>query len=272
MPNWQIGVDCKSFIRHRAKELAYRPLSYALTDFPLTVAQLQYSTMDADRVYTLRRYMAGADATEKLHTLELAHTIQVGFLRDTIPELRRGLVVKLQLPEGILANRDTKYGYTDKFALSAQGYLIPRFEGEQVLDPETRSALIKWVNRSIRHQRLLEITIQAASQILDNHAPTVAHLHMVWPALTTMFNNLDGVDTSRNPTFYTQWRDRFRAHHKPLRTYRPDTAVYDKYQARIRAADTAIAAGMVLPELKQDGTKEIIASVVNWEKIAGDVV
>lgn len=267
MPNWPISGAVRSYIIQRAIHLSNRALDYARADFPLTTSEIQYAIMPEERVDTLRRLI-----NEGVRTIEKHRQVRVAFLRDVLPELRRGAIVALTLPNWVVVDRSTHFGIaTTKFSMSEQHYLVPRLdrtEGKSCLTPESRAELVAWLNRVIRQKRLHEIVIHTVGHIMHEDAPSCAHLHQLWPMLTTLINN-DSSLQGRDRHLYNTWADRFRAPARALKSYRPKPDVINKYAKLIHAADTAITAGLVLAPYSHDA-KKVIAELENWEPVDGD--
>lgn len=270
MPNWPISMAAKNYLRRRSMELASRTLAYANGDFPLTVDQIQYAVMPAERVKTMRRLIS-----DGVKTIERHRVLRLAFLREKFPELRRGAVIHVELPEWIVVDRGTSYGmHTTKFDASDHHYLVPDFSLNPTwdLNAEQRAELIDWINRCIRQKRLHEIMNWTTSHVLDKHAPTVAHLHQLWPMLCTLINS-DPSTTSakyyKDREFFEMWRDRFRAPKRALMSYKPKPGVLDEFAKLIKACDTMLASGIVLAPYEADD-KQISAELQQWEPIDGD--
>jgi hypothetical protein len=263
MPNWPISGAVRSYIINRAIHLSNRALDYARADFPLSSMQIQYAIMPEDRVDTLKKLI-----NEGVRTIEKHRQIRVAFLRETLPELRRGAVVSLVLPEWVVVDRSTHFGIAStKFSMTEQHYLVPKLS---CVSPESRAELVTWINRVIRQKRLHEIVIRAVGEIMHNHAPTCAHLHQIWPTLTTLINSDAGLQRQRHDReLYNTWSERFRAPARALKSYRPKPDVINSYAKLIHAADTAITAGMVLASYSHD-PKKLTAELEHWEPVEGD--
>ena len=253
MPNWKIPHHLRDVIKAHALALAQRPLDLALREFPLTVAQLQYhcSALTAEQVDTLRRL-----DSEGVRTIEHHRQLRLAFIRETIPALRRGVVVMLQLPEWIVVGKGTQWGIaTTEFKPDENHYIVPQLTQ---LDTDSRRELVTWINRALRQVRLYEITNYMVEQaLLNEHTPTTSHMHALWPTLTTMMNN------------NTHWQERFRNPTRSLKAYKPDADVKNKFEPLIRAADTMIAAGLMLPDSRPDRSR-VQAQIEHWERIPGD--
>jgi hypothetical protein len=270
MPNWPISQAARSYLRQRSMQLSKRALDYANDGMPLTVTQIQYAVMPEERVKTMRALI-----TSGVRTIERHRVIRLAFLRDKFPELRRGAVIHVELPEWIVVDRSTSYGmHTTKFEMDDHHYLVPDFSlngPTHDLDPDQRKELIDWINRCIRQKRLHEIMNYATSHVLDKHAPTVAHLHQLWPMLCTLINS--DQDTNRkfykDREFYEMWRDRFRAPKRALTSYKPKLDTLDRFAKLIKACDTVLAAGIVLAPYEEDD-KLIKAELQQWEPLPDD--
>jgi hypothetical protein len=276
MPNWPISDRARTYLKQRAIELSTRALHYAEADFPMTATQIQYAVMPRDKVDTLRRYIS-----EGTQTIEKHVTIRLAFLRQCMPELARGAVVNLTLPnrDWIVVDRATQYGMgVTKFSMDESSYLVPDFDQANVsgavdaqLSDEQRQDLVTWINRAIKQKRLHDMLKYTIANILDidGHARTVGHLQAIWPMLCTLINN-DPAATSpswvNDRIFYDTWRDRFRAPRRNMGSYKPDPEVIEKFATFIRASDSVLAAGSILAPYVPD-KKQIQACLVQWEKL-----
>ncbi len=271
MPNWPISMAAKAYLRRRSMELSKRALDYANGDFPLTVGQIQFAVMPEERVKTMRRLVS-----EGVKTIERHRVLRLAFLREKFPELRRGAVIHVELPEWIVVDRSTSYGmHTTKFDMDDTHYLVPDFSlngPTRELDQDQRAELITWINRCIRQKRLHEIMNWTTSHVLDKHAPTVAHLHQVWPMMCTLINsdpNTTSAKYYKDREFFEMWRDRFRAPKRQLTSYKPKPGVLDEFGRLIKACNTVLTAGIVLAPYEADD-KQISAELQQWEPIDGD--
>lgn len=283
MPNWPISDRARTYLRHRAIELSTRALHYAEADFPLTATQIQYAVMPRDKVDTLRRYIS-----EGTHTIEKHTVIRLAFLRQCMPELARGAVVNLTLPnrDWIVVDRATQYGIgVTKFNMDDSSYLVPDWDllnragedgshpGAQLSD-EQRQDLVTWINRAIKQKRLHDMTKYTLARILSDDplqssARTVGHLQAIWPMLCTLVNNDPAAVKplwANDKIFYETWRDRFRAPRRNMGSYKPDPEVIKKFGTFIKACDSVLAAGSILAPYVPD-KKQIQASLVQWEKL-----
>jgi hypothetical protein len=280
LPNWPISDRARTYLRVRAIELSTRALHYAEADFPLTSTQIQYAVMPRDKVDTLRNYISQGTETIEKHTV-----LRLAFLRQCMPELHRGAVVNLTLPnrDWIVVDRATQYGMgVTKFSMDESSYLVPDWgllnrAGEDGSHPdaqlsdEQRQDLVTWINRAIKQKRLHDMLKYTIANILDidGHARTVGHLQAIWPMLCTLINN-DPAATNPSWTndriFYDTWRDRFRAPRRNMGSYKPDPEVLKKFATFIRASDSVLAAGSILAPYTPD-RKQIQASLVQWEKL-----
>lgn len=270
MPNWPISQAAKNYLTRRAVELSSRALAYAQDSFPLSVSEIQHTVMDREKVTTMRRLIQ-----QGVRTIEKHHTLRCAFLRGKFPELRRGCVLQLTLPEWIVVDRGTQYGMsTTRFEMDDSHYLVPDFDMNDgnVVDVGTRAELIAWLNRAIRQKRLHEILVHTVNNVLNKHTPTVMHLHHLWPMLTTLMNNDPSATNARfqgDREFYELWIKRFRAPGRKLRSYQPARETVETYGKLIHACDTVLSAGSVLASYKEDD-KVVQAEIQQWEPVDGD--
>ena len=264
MPNYSIPTMLRDHIKANALKLACRPLNLALSNFPLNVQDLQYNcaALTVEQVNTMRRL-----ESEGVRTIEHHRQLRLAFIRENLPELRRGVVLNIQLPEWIVVGRGTQWGVsTTKFDPDENHYIVPDLAQ---LDPGLRKNLSTWIDRALRQVRLFEITEYMVGQALDHqYTPTTSHLHAFWPTLTTL------VDPSmayghNNKNQVQRWQDRFRNPTRSLRAYKPDADVYNKFAKFILAADTVLAAGLVLPDTLHK-RENIHALIEHWERLPGD--
>ena len=172
MPNWELSMRAKQYIIQRAVNLSHRKLQYAQSDFPLTTAQIQFSIMEESKVHVLRGYIeTGTQTIEKHRQLRLA------LLREKIPELPRGAVLQVVLPEWVVVERGTQFGVsTTKFQVSESHYLVPDFSEDRLTASE-RVGLVNWVLRAVRQKRLHQLISLAVGEVVEKHATTTAQLH-----------------------------------------------------------------------------------------------
>lgn len=263
MPNYSIPAQLREHLRMRALSLANKPLTLALRGFPLTTAEVQYhcAALTEDQVNTLRRLV-----DEGVRTIERHVNLRLAFIRDAMPELRRGVVVDIRLPEYIHVGRGTQWSIpTTKFNMSENHYIVPDLAN---LQTSSRKDLGAWIDRALRQVRLYEITEYCVTQLLlEKYSPTTSHLHVLWPTLTTL------VDINVHPHSLAKhklWQDRFRNPTRSLRQYHPDIDVKNKFSKLIMAADTMITAGMMLPDPVSPPRGVIHASIEHWERLRGD--
>jgi hypothetical protein len=260
MPNWPISDTVRSYIASQALILAKRPLDYALADFPLTTAQVQSIVLPAEQISTMRRL-----ESQGVRTIEHHRQVRLAFLREKFPELKRGAVVSLQLPEWIYVGRGTNWGIdTTKFKMDESHYIVPDMDE---LDPRDRRELVVWITRAVRQKRLWQIVDKVVPDVLRNHAATAAHLHAFWPMLTTLVTNVN----NGYPKTLKAWEERFKNPTRSLRAYQPDPQTYEKYRKVIQAADAVITAGKILDSYVTD-RKLIQADIEHWESRDGDLV
>jgi hypothetical protein len=264
MPNYSIPTMLREHIKTQALKLANRSHALAMSNFPLNVQDLQYNcaALTADQVNTLRQL-----DSDGVRTIEHHKQLRLAFIRENLPELRRGVVLHLQLPEWIVVGRGTQWGIgTTKFQIDENHYIVPDMNQ---LAPSLRAALVTWINQALRQHRLFEITSYMLDQALDHkYTPTTSHLHAFWPALTTLVDPTTAFGRN-NKDQVARWQERFRNPTRSLRAYRPNADVYNKFAKFILAADTVLAAGMVLPDVHKQKT-DIAVSIEHWERIAGD--
>ena len=273
MPNYKISLAVREHISKNAMHLAMRPLMNALTNFPLTTAEVQYHcvALNDEQVGTLQRLK-----TEGVETIERHRQIRLALVRDTIPELRRGVVLAVHLPEPIFVGRATQYGIpATKFRPDENHYIVPDLAN---LDATSRRALVVWVERALRQVRLFEITDYCVKKVLEDHAPTASHLHAIWPTLTTLVNLANaGPHVSHRrrfgrttPDVSTSWQEKFRNPTRSLKQYQPDSDVRNKFAKLITASDTMIVAGQFLRDMPY--RRDVInVNIEHWERLEGDL-
>jgi hypothetical protein len=265
----------KDFLERRALYVADQTLNYATMDFPLGMVQIQQALMSDD-------LMEHAKALKRaqITTFMEQTCIHVRFGRDILPELRRGAVIRLQLPVPVVAKRDTSLFYMSPHDPSPfsnrtpRNVLLPDF-AEHPLGTETRADLVKWLNRVIRQQRLRDLTVGTANLLLRVHAKSCAHLRAVWPTLCSLADDVKGTNYrthyKQDQEFVERLRDDLRAVHRNLDMYKPPPSVVETYGKKISVADTVLVAGLLLAPLDEDTTRPV-ATLAAWEKIEGDTV
>jgi hypothetical protein len=267
MPNWELNDQVRKFLRYRVNHLADRTRDYAQADFPLDQETLQMLVMDREQVMTMR------DLAFKGVSLPAYNQQRLGFLREQLPGLLRGVTVMLETPKNMyMALPPESYARDIRLTTNSRQFAHLDFEREPLPD-EKREALVSWLNRAVRQKRLAEITQFAAAFVLEKHAKTCAHLHRIWPTLATLINSVDGTLTHRSRTgdrlWHDTWKDRLHARHRPLAMYDPDPKVMEELRPLMKAADTVLTAGMMLaPYETEPGT--VRAVVDYWEALPTD--
>lgn len=274
MPNRELTQRMKDFLERRVLYVADQTLKYATMDFPLSLVQIQQAIM-SDALMENAKALKRAQIT----TLMEQTCIHVRFGRDILPELRRGAVMRFQLPVPVVAKQDTSLFYcgpSDPSVFSHRGknILLPDF-AEHPLSTETREDLVNWLNRVIRQQRLRDVTVATANSVIRDNAKSCAHLRAVWPTLCTLADDVKGTSFrthyAQDRDFVERLRDDLRAVHRNLEMYKPLPSVVGTYGRRISVADTVLVAGLLLAPLDEDTTRPI-ATLAAWEKIEGDTV
>ena len=269
MPNYSIPSQLRDHIKLNALRRASRPLHLALANFPLNTAEIQYhcTGLTEEQVDTLRRL-----DSEGVRTIEHHNQLRLAFLRENVPELRRGVVLALQLPEWVVVGKGTQWGIsTTKFQPDENHYIVPMLDG---LQPSSRKDLVAWINQALRQVRLYEITEYCVEYVMRHEiTPTTSHLHAFWPTLTTLVDPdlLNHSHGRGGKNQAVRWQDRFRNPTKSLKSYQPDIDLKNKLAKLITAADTMIAAGLVLPDyVPPRGLVRV--QFEHWERIQGDLV
>lgn len=256
----------RDHLHHRALTLAHRPVALARLNIPLDVDLVQQGGLNltGDQLATLQQLWA-----EGVRTIERHSELRLAFLRERFPELRRGVVLRLELNKVVFTGRATAFGMSvPKFDVNDTHYIVPEFGN---LDQDQRAALIIWLERLVRQERMHEVVKFCARDIIMNpkRTPTVAHMLAIWPTVGSLIDP----SAERHPHQRKQleeWRERFR--NPPLRNkqlYVPDGDFMATWSGRIKVADTQIAQGMVLSEIKDEGP--IKARVEQWQRIDGDI-
>jgi hypothetical protein len=264
VPNYAIPSFIREHLKTRALNLSATPLSYALADFPLTTAQVQYLVTPADQVSRMRQLIS-----EGIQTIERHAQIRVAFLRDRLPGLKRSIVLSMQLPERIVVGKSTQWHVPlTKFDVSEGHYLVP---DNTTLDKDDRESLVRWLERALRQQRLYEITEACVKDLLMNAqmSPTSSHLRALWPTLCKLVEVPTGgyrTDIDRTKL----WQERFRNPTRSLRSYQPSPEVKDRYAKLLVAADMAISAGLVMDAYQQPAGV-IHCDIEHWERLPGDI-
>lgn len=256
MPNYVLPEDLKDFFVSHIRNMSGRPAHYALSRWPFTLAQIQdhFVELDQDVLETLRGLRSRGVPVSRFTSIE------VGFTRDILPELRRGVVLRLELPTAIYIGRQPS-GNTTPLIIACDGFLHPRVDE---LEAEERVTLVKYLTNVVRQHRLEHLTDRCAAAVIP-HLKTSGDLLHVWPGLVSLVDKWDR--QGRGET----WRARFR--NPPSGRWSPSMDTLDlkaKWQAVINAADTVLLGAAMMPRPKHDGDT-IRPTVVRTEVIEGDM-
>lgn len=263
MPNFPIPRLLREHIRERACHHANKVRELALTGFPLSVAQVQDAVLDPETQGELR-----ALENKGVRTIAKYREIRLAFLREKVPTMRRGIVVKLELPTSIYVKRATHFGIgTTGFEMEENHYLTPDLG---VLDGEARETLLTWLGRALREERLYEIVTHIVGTIMfEGTTPTMGHLHAVWPLMATL------VDPHRFPMQddqkkFSTWREKLRNPPVRMSRYQPSGLMMSRYAPLIKAAEVQITTGMMLGPITRKRS-EAASEIEHWERIKGDI-
>lgn len=267
MPNWPIGYALRNHLSLRIREIAQRPVALAKLNFPLTVNQIQESGLGltAEQLATLEKlYKSGVT------TIDRTNEIRLAFLREVFPELRRGIVLKLTLPEPVFTGRATLHGMsTPRFSIHDSHYLVPHCGN---LDSEALASLFKWMERLLRQYRINEVVHHCVQNIVakEKRTPTIAHLNAIWPGLGAVLDPANARFRTEQNT-YREWIERFRnPPRRNLQLYTPDTEFMALWAKRIKLADVQLAQGLMLsmPRLPNGA---IVPEIEHWQRLDGDI-
>jgi hypothetical protein len=264
MPNWPLNCPAKRMLLEHVYTLADRPSDYVKGEFPLTPDQIQHMVLSEHHLSTMRKL-----EQEGITTIERHGTIRLLFRRDTFPGLRRHAIMWMILPRGIFVPRNTT-GRIDKtnFGKDETRYIVPRVEA---LDVGDKARITEWVNKMTRQTRLREITRVLAATIIENHAPTAAHLRAFWPTIATVFHGVKQQSTHHRRLEASDWAERFRNLPKHTSAYTPDPAVRARFAPFMPAADSVLLSAMLLEPYKRVAGASTL-DIEHWEKRPGDPV
>lgn len=264
MPNFPIPSALRDHIRNRAAVHADKARDLALTGFPLTVQQIQDAVLDPETQSELRELVE----RKGIKTITKYNGIRLAFLRDNIPGLRRGIVLKLTLPKHIFVPRATLYGIsTTDFNMDESHYLVPDLSG---LESDVHETLMTWLSRALREERLYEIVQHITRKILDEDiSPTMAHLRAFWPLLTTLVDPAVCNFPSDREKF-AKWRDKLRNPPARMNKYQPSKLMLERWGPLMKAAEVQITTGMMLKG-STPRREDIVSEIEHWERITNDL-
>jgi hypothetical protein len=262
MPNWPLSSEVRKHLRERATQQAQRAVDLARSECPLTLEQIQYgaSALTPDQIAQLKDLR-----NQGVKTISVHNEIRVAFLREIWPELRRGMVLRINLPEQIFVGHGTRYGVPgDKFTIDSDSYIVARFEN---LSAEERGTLTTWLDNLLRQQRIHEIVQGCVDYILGDYntvgaAPTAAHLKAIWPMATTLIDPKGSC---------SHWVERFR--NLPWRgvyKYAPSYK-HTNYIKLLPVCDVQINTGLLLKKVAGDNEHDIYTTLEHWEHLSGDI-
>jgi hypothetical protein len=190
-------------------------------------------------------------------------SIDVGFTRDLMPELRRGVVLRLYLPKHVFMGRacEATFGKAQPMTAMSKEYLHPRVEE---LPRETYEALVRFCTTAVRQSRMEDITDKCARDIIP-HLQTSGDLLAVWPGLIPLLDHWNRQGRAET------WRARFRNPPSGRKLYGQETGLdLRAYKPMIDVADMVLLSARMMPSYKQDESV-IRAAIVRKEIIEGDI-
>jgi hypothetical protein len=244
MPNWRIASSTQEEIVRNCAALTYRTVRYAEADFPLTTAQVQFAIMAEEHVVTMMRLSSEGVS------LPRSNQVEVQIRCEDLPGLRRGIALKLDLPERVY-EAQSSYWEGGKWDSSRHHRLnLDR------LDDNQRAELATWCNRvsrAVRLKELVDVTVVAVLQ----YAPTAYHLQAAWPGLRAFIRD-------------ASVRDRLRCEPRSIKAYKPHAHINTpEFVKRIKASETILMQGQILdPYNHPERTIEV--ADMQWERLESD--
>lgn len=259
MPNWPLSQEIRGHIVNRAGALAQRMVDLNRLEFPLRPSQVQKCGCGLTE-----EQLGMLQALEKGNVLSIQkdRDIHVAFTRERVPELRRGIVFRIQLSRSLFVQKITHVIQNNPRRLGD----VDALEGHlDCFNPDERAQIVEWMEKLLKQVRIKEIVWECVGFLTDvSKAPTAAHLKHLWPGLASV---IDGKD-------YATWVERFR--HPPergLSRYVPDRKLLLRYGPLMKLCDTQIAAGQLIAPVKFDQTPGAIYPVIeNWERLPDDLI
>lgn len=255
MPNYKLSSAVKEEIVDHAVRLTERRVTYAMSDFPLTVATLQYRLMRDDQLKLLHE-LEGTG----YQLMAKTNNFMVGIVRGDLTPVMRSAAVELWLPECVHVPRNTWANFyattlepNDVRDTSKVHHLMLH----SVNDANEIQALVKWTNAAVREKRLQEITLYAVKKVLEMCNST-AHLLSAWPMLATLVED-------------TAWRSRLRHPPKGLHKWAPPSREFMPLVKAIKAAEVVLTSAQMTEDYKYEpGVTR--AHVKAWERLPNDQV
>jgi hypothetical protein len=282
MPNWPMSDTLRWHLTSRVNTVAQRPLNQVLSMFPLSTDEVQDMLIEPKHLAQMRElHQAG------IKTITTWEYVRVAFIRDKIPELKRGIVLYLQMPRKMSPKLFLKYATmlgvaTTKWNEGDDAYVVPNLE---VLNDDKRMDLMQWLNDALMKTRLHEAATMLSQEVLG-WAPTAMHLQSAWPLLCTLVSP----STAYHDRPLVVWKERFRNPvTRNLKAYRPayDSGnfrgadeqaridhmrkIWPKVERLIPVAERIIHDGLLIGEtVTRDQQTEICARVEHWERLEND--
>lgn len=250
MPNWKLSGSVKDEIQNQANALAARRVQHMMADFPMSVAEVQRAIMPDSHLEALRSLEDGG-----ILSLPKAQGLPIVFFRDDFLALTRGAGVLVTLPSEVFIPRTVyhnwhaHYGKKLELKSTREALMFDR------LDPEQKSRLATWVNRSVKERRLEQIAALTVRRVLKN-CMTSGELLATWPLLGTLVT--DAV-----------WRGRLRAPPRKLSNYAPRTYVIEPLLRRMQATEVILTGAEMMAEYVP--TPGVVhADLAVWEHLPND--
>jgi hypothetical protein len=162
------------------------------------------------------------------------------------------MIVQLQVPEGIYAQRGTYNRGGEEFGLDDVSYLTPDWFR---LDEADQQAVTEWgtnLVKATRHASMVKSTVAAVLKNCD----TVGHVLAWWPALATMVTD-------------SAWKARFRNPPRSLRAYGPPARLVAIYAQLIQACGVVLSSAELLSDY-HPATGAIQATLTRYEHLPND--
>jgi hypothetical protein len=258
MPNWVPSPDHIDKFKQAVNLLTAKRVSAMETGFPLNLEQVQLITRPPE----LAKLMAlGLDSLNTTNWICFEVGPQHGAGRRSIVQIH------FERPQHYAYNRQTRGRFIeDKPIYYNDG-----------LDPEVRTKLIEWVNRSVYERRLAMLTSIVVRDFMG-HIPKISIYHIAarWPALKTVFPLVKPAYSSYgSPRNSDIWERRGQMLGRNIRrwgwpSHGPEAEWYVKNRRKMQLVEETILSCLTLPN--PPPKPPLWAEISDWEKIDGQIV
>src|SRR5690348_10250960 len=201
MPNFQIPSDIKNRIERQAIKLIDRTEEYVMSQFTLSVEQVQHAILPPETVATMR-----ALQMSDIYIPSYNHT-NIYLHRPLVPGVEREAVVHVQvIKDRWFLPMQTHWSWNNASRPPDRGEA--HMLNTALLSEEEVAALAKWTNDAVRAHRLARIAKKVVEVVLGTTLPTTAHMRAIWPFLATLCDDRD-------------WRQKFETPTRGMARYEP---------------------------------------------------